>query len=407
MNMKKLIKDIIWRIIRTPVFNGIRPRIVHTRSFLLKGKTKGNLDMSILVFTNYENIANYVSDLAYSQERQVQDMGRVTYHELSSIVANTKPDMVFAELEAIFLDFFSKKEFLILPRINFSLDISSPLELIRERTMRVRRRNIQKIERFPYTYEVTNDLEKLNLFYNRIYLPLISETANSNFGRPTPMETAKEWFQKGELLLVKSDDKYVSGLLYHPENASMHCRMIAYTEGIAGQAALYHSIQNLKEKGYARINYGDTSPFMSDGLFFYKKSWGMEMKPRLKDCMIFGIKFCNFEETVQDFLRNNPFIFTDRGSLISLILSDSNDVDPASLCRKYYSPGLHKLMAFRPEKNRDTNRMLAPLDGSSPMLGAVNLITKLASKRDFATCMFDFSEYLAKSNVAGIGDVES
>lgn len=386
------------------LFNRVRPRISHTKSFILEGKTKANLDLSILVFANYENIVHYISKLTYSAEPQITPLGRVTYKDISSIIANKKPDIVFAEFDDVFKEVFSKT-FLILPRVNFSLDISPPVEAIIARMMRIRRRSIQKIEQLPYSYEVTKSLDKLKYFYDKIYLPFTLEGTKTDIARLTPIETVKEWLQKGELLFVKSNGTHLSGLLYNPENGTMHCRLIAYSEGMAGQAALFHLIKTAKKKGYTKVNYGETSPFINDGLFFYKKSWGMEMKPKIKNYKVLGVKFCNFEKAVQGFLIDNPFIFTDFENLTGLVHLSSGDINPHSLHHKYYTPGMHKLMILYPEKCKDAYQILAPQSCPMPILSAVYSMTELAAKAGFSACMFDFSKYSAKSNLE-VGDVE-
>jgi hypothetical protein len=384
-------KQIYWKAIQSRFFDTIRPRISHIGYYLLKGKARGtNYDLSILVFAGYENIVHYMSNLAYSEKPQITALGRVNYQRIPSIIVSINPDIVFAEFNEIFTDFFSKT-FLILPRINFTLDISPPLETIIARMRRIRKRSIRKIEKFPYTFEVTRNLDKFNFFYHKIYAPFVSKTAREDFARSTPIAIAKEWFLKGELLFVKSNEEYLSGLLYHPENKSVHCRLISYTEGMAGQAALYYLIQRSKEKGYTKINYGETSPFMSDGLFLYKRSWGMKIKPKLKGSPVLAIKLCNFEEAVQNFLASNPFIFTDFKGLIGLTLQNSDHIDINSVYRKFYTPGLQKLIILYPRKKRNTLHLSTFKTCPLPTLSPIDFLVKLVSKMDFDACLIDFS----------------
>lgn len=397
MNVKGVIDRILWRLMQSRLFDIIRPRISRTQTFLIEGKTARNLDLSIVVFANYKNIVHYVAKLAYSEEPQITPLGRVTHQDISSIIADKKPDMVFAEVDDVFKGFFSKT-FLILPRVNFSLDISPPVETILARMKRVRRRNIHKIKKLDYTYEVTRSLDKLKYFYDEIYLPFTSEGTKTDIARLTSRETTNEWLQKGELLFVKTSDTYLAGLLYHPEDGTSHCRLIAYSEGAAGQAALFHLIQMAKEKGHVRINYGETSPFLNDGLFFYKKSWGMEMKPKIKNYKVLALRLGNFGEAVQDFLIDNPFIFTDFESLIGLVFLDSCNSNPDSLYSRYYTPGLHKLMILHPEKDNDAYQAMAGESCSTPKLNALDMIRQLAHEAGFETRMFDFSKHQAKPN---------
>lgn len=388
MNVKGIIKQIYWRAIQSRFFNRFRTRITHVGSFLVEGKTRGNSNLSILVFADHKNVVLYMSKLAYSEEPQVTNLGTTTYHKIPSIIADRKPDIVFAEFNGVFSDFFSRT-FLILPRVNFSLDISPPWETVIARMRRLRRRNIRKIEGLSYVYEVTRDSDKFGFFYENMYVPFVSKTPEDS-ARLTSRSVAKEWFLNGELTFVKLGDTYLSGILHHPDNGSMHCRLVAYEDGMACQAALYSVFKKAKQEGCTEVNYGETPPFMRDGLFLYKRSWGMKTKAKLDTS--YAIKFCNFEKAVQDFLIDNPFIFTDFKSLVGLVLLSSNDVDFNSLYRKYYTPGIHKLVAIYPAIDKKAHDISASEDRAARGLGALDSLIELASEKKFEKRIFDLTK---------------
>jgi len=388
MNAKSLIKRIGWRLIQTRFFDKFRTTISHTQFCLLEGKTKRtNSDLSILVFAN-ENIVNYISNLAYSEKAQIKTCGDITFHKIDSIVGNTKPDIVLADIDEIFSEFFSKTS-IIIPHVISTLDISAPWTTIYARMKRIRRRNVRKIEKLPYTYEVTSEPDKLYYFYHKMYLPFISKRPIKISGF-TPIASAKEIFSKGGLLLVKSNGEYVSGILYHLVNGTLHCTLLAYDKGIEGQAALYFLIKWAKEKKYTKIDYGTTPPFMNDGLYLYKRSWGMKVNDNPKRML--AIRFCNFEKAVQDFLFDNPFVFTDFTGLSGLILLDTKDVDAHSLYRKFCIPGLDNLMVFYLAKGASACQMPVSEDTSAPALDAINSLVKLALEKNFATHLVNFSK---------------
>lgn len=389
MNLKSLAARVIWRVLQWRLFSTIRPRLVHTNCFLLKGKTKENLDLSLLVFSNYENIAYYLSNFAFSTEPQTTFLGRTTCNKLSSIISKNKPDLVIGQFAGIFSRFLSKS-FLVLPAVNFSLGISRPTQEIVADMMTLRRRSIRKVEDSSYVYEVTRDLEKFESFYRNIYLPFAAKTARESFSRLIPFATVKKWFLSGELLLVKSNNEYLAGLLYHPEPSGViHCRLIAYTEGLAAQAALYRLIQKAKQDGYTRIDYGVAPPLMSDGLFFYKKSLGMEIDPVMD--AVLAVAICNFEKPVQNFLISNPLVFTDFKDMIGLVtLPRSSDVNLSSLCHKYYARGLHKILFLYPEEYTEKFQALSSKAVSEIKLGALDSMVQLARTMNYEIGIFGF-----------------
>jgi len=388
VNMKNLVKQATWRIYKTRYFDNVRTRIGHTKFFHLKGKTKRtNCDLSILLFAR-ENVVNYISDLAYSEKPQIKSMGNATYNNIPSIIAGLKPDIVFADVHEVFSKFFSKT-FLILPYVTSTLDISAPWETIYARMKRVRKRNIQEIHGLSYDYEITRMRDKFHLFYQEMYLPFILKRPAKLSGF-TPIDPASEMFSRGGLILVKSKNRNVAGILYHFVNETLHCALMAYDDGLAGQAALYFLIKWAKEKGYKEIHYGTTPPFMNDGLYLYKRSWGMKVNNNPKRML--AIRFNNFERAVQDFLLDNPFIFRHSTSLIGLILLNTNNVNPSILYRKYYTRGLNKLLTLYPERDTRTRKMLNAGDSHVSVLEPVNSLIKLVYYKNFNMRLIDFSE---------------
>jgi hypothetical protein len=382
----------MWRVLKLRAFSGLQPRILHTNSFLLEGKTKDNLNMSLLVFGDYENIVHYISKFAFSEEPKTELLGRVTYHNMLSVINRIEPDLVFGEFPRVVRSLISQS-FLVLPRVNFSLDISLPMERILGNMNSLRRRSIRKIEASSFVYEATKDPAKLVQFYQDIYLPLVSKTEHSSLSRFTPFEIMEKWFLRGELLLVRQNDAYLAGLLYHPEHGdTVHCRVIAYSEGLAAQAALYRLIQTAKKDGYTTLNYGPASPFMNDGLFFYKKSLGMQTDVRDFDSF-FGVKICNFEKPARDFLASTPFIFSAFKDVIGLVtlLKPLEEANLSSVCHDHYVQGLNKLMIVSPRIEKDEQ-------GSSPnvslkaITSGIDSFMKLVHSANYKIGFFDLEE---------------
>lgn len=390
MNVKGFAERTLWRVLQWHVFSRVRPRLVHTDSFLLKGKTKNGLGLSVIVFSNYENIVHYLSKFAFSNEQQITRLGRVTYHNMFSVITEHKPDLVLGQFAGVLSKFLSKS-FLVLPSVNFSLDISRPTEEIVANMMYLRRRSIRKIEDSQYVYEVTKNPKEFEDFYRDIYLPFSAKTARGSFSRLIPFDTVEKWFLSGELLLVKSAGGCFAGLLYHPEPGGIiHCRLIAYTEGLAAQAAFYHLIRTAKDAGYKKIDYGVAPPLMSDGLFFYKKSLGMEIDPIMDS--VLAIQICNFGKPVQDFLISNPFVFTDFKSMIGMAaLSTSVDkVNLSSFCHKHYVQGLHKLILLYPKEYKKRLEALASQDIPDMKLSPINTLMQLTSAANYEMGILKF-----------------
>jgi len=247
--------------------------------------------------------------------------------------------------------FLSEQDFIILPEINFTLDISSPSEQVFARMSKLRRRSIKAIKKLDYSYEITREPQKLDFFYYKMYLPYIKK----RYGKSANLVsffTANQLFRKGGLLLVKLNGKNVSGILYKPFKDTVSACCLGFYEGKdqvldegAGQAALYFLINWSKTQGYRQIDYGLCKPFMSDGLFTYKRSWGM--KAIASRNSVLGLKVNNFNTSVIEFLSENPMISAESEGLSGLIfekISDKRNEVFQPLYRSYYTHGLSRIV---------------------------------------------------------------
>lgn len=83
---------------------------------------------------------------------------------------------------------------------------------------------------------------------------------------------------------------------------------------LSGQAALFFLIKWAKGNGIEYLDYGLCSPFLKDGLFAYKKEWGMSICSR-PECFASALKLFSVDEACLSFLQGNPFVVLDGGKL--------------------------------------------------------------------------------------------
>jgi hypothetical protein len=190
-----------------------------------------------------------------------------------------------------------------------------------------------------------------------MYLPHILKRHKES-ATPSTYYELKKCFRNGGLIIVKQNGMYVSGLLYSKYKDKMQNICSGIYEGKdeyyakdAVQAARYFLIQWTRQQGCKEIDHGLSNPFMKDGVFTYKRGWGM--KAKLNDdtlrSSIFALKLCNFENVVREFLANNPFIFTDSNRLRGLVFLNSENPTEETLKRLhhlYYTRGLSDLVVI-------------------------------------------------------------
>jgi hypothetical protein len=322
--------------------------LCHFQAYYIEGKSKrANNSFSALVFGPQET-AHLFSKISFSQRSELRDLGNVLLNNIPATVSKIKPDMVFLAANSVFSDFFLSKNFFVLPQLNFILDISGSVESTLSRMDQSKRRLLHKIEKLAYSYEITYDIEKLKMFYNKMYSPHIL-SRHGKSAELVSFNECKRFLGKGGLLLAKLDDNYVSGALFVRNKDELYVPILAVNEpdknlkkGV-GLAPLYFLIRWGRKMGFKWIDYGSCQPFLKNGLFRYKKEWGMQLRSiKNNKSRFLAIKFCNSSDGTIDFLIENPFIFENKNQLEGITVPLSNE----NLLKTYKVPGLTKLIVL-------------------------------------------------------------
>jgi hypothetical protein len=161
----------------------------------------------------------------------------------------------------------------------------------------------------------------------------------------------------------------------------------------AGYAPLYFLVRWAKQQGYSKIDYGACNPFLTDGVFHYKRTWGMAIRPlKENDPKIHAIKFLNFGEGTKAFISDNPFIFAENGKLevLATLTPGVSDV-----LDEFGVIGIHGLVilspifdtgASQPSQMNTLNLRKEADNVSSPLKSLIALV----SESLYATYFYDY-----------------
>jgi hypothetical protein len=216
------------------------------------------------------------------------------------------------------------------------------------------RENLREMRRQNYSYEMTQDPAKFEYFYHQMYLPYITKRFEE-LTLQTSFRDMERVFKKGQLLLVKRGNDYVSGYIIRMDHDNVIVPYLGITEGRieylkagALTALYYFTILWAKERGYKWVDFGHCRSFLKDGPFNHKKHWGMEIRVSARVRDVFGVKVSNYHQGVQTFLEKSPFIFIDQEKLKGLIFVAQNHPltlkEVQSLVKTYSIPGLDCLV---------------------------------------------------------------
>ncbi len=330
--------------------------------YLLHGKEKsGNSNLATLFFGGLpfgEEKLLYLENLLYSGEPVRESLGKVFIWKIKSKLnsSNPKADLIFIGVDKLFSRFLSEQGFAIIPQwILFMLDLSKPIpEINKLPRLSSLSRDLIRLKKQGYSYEITRDPAKFEYFYHHMYLRYISK----RFGKLALLggfRSMKLIFEKGQLLLVKQGKEHVSGNIIVEYNESAFSSSfgikdgnIEYLKQGALAAVYYFTILWTKERGHEWCDFGHCRPFFNDGVFCYKKKWGMEIRRSKRNRDVFAMKICNFNRGAQGFLTSNPFIFVNQGKLKGLILAKQDHPlsleEVQSLFAAYYIPGVDCLV---------------------------------------------------------------
>ena len=335
--------------------------------YLLQGKEKwGGSSLTTLFFGGLffgEEKISYYSNLLYREDPIREGLGKVFIWKIKSKINSSipKPDLIFIGVDEFFSRFLSREGFTIIPQwILFMLDLSKPLPETRKSSKNESlSSDLRRIRKYKYSYKMTRDSADFEHFYHHMYLPYLPK----RFGKSTILSdfhSMKLIFEKGQLLLVKRGNEYISGNIIVMNNKSAFSACIAVKEGKmeylkqgASAASYYFTILWAKERGYKSLDFGHCRPFLKDGVFCYKKKWSTEIRrsKRIRD--VLGMKICNFSRGTHDFLTKNPFLFIDQDQLKGLILAEQGHPltleEIRSLSKTYHIPGLDCLVIVSPQ----------------------------------------------------------
>ena len=286
--------------------------------YLINGKEKHSGEIINVLFLSNTDSFSYLPDLIFSEEPSIKKIKNLHIWNISKKFSETPSDIdaVFINCDRFYSDYLQKQELTIIPElISMTLDVSEPFEKIFNGFNKSAKEEIRRIKRYKYEYEVYQDLDKLKLFYNHMYMPY-TYLRHGKLAICANFYTIRHLFERGsKLMFVKLDNEYVFGSLFFIKKDTiigthagiMDGQIDCFKKNISA-ASYYFSILWAKENGARFLDFGTCRPFLNDGLFKYKKKWGTTMEKAKGNFGIFAFKTCKEGKGIQSFLENNPFI---------------------------------------------------------------------------------------------------
>lgn len=213
--------------------------------------------------------------------------------------------------------------------------------------------DMQKIKRFGLSPEISTDPALYEFFYNKMYLPFI----RIKHGKGTVTarwDEVEAIMGQSELIFIKWKDQYIGGaiLIYLKDFGHLWINGVIdgnreYMKlGIVG-AIDHFAEKRVLEKGYRKMHYGASRPFLKDGVLNYKRNRGLVLSDFIK--IYFLVTPLDNSRSTKNFFLENPFLYLEEGKLAGAVFSNSRGLDQNSLSAihdEYFIKGMRKLNIF-------------------------------------------------------------
>lgn len=231
--------------------------------YILSCKTKN------ITYVTSSDIDSYFVEKFCGEDVTITKIKRIYVWELKRFI--NRQDVVLADTHKLFSHLFNGG-FLIPPFVRQVLDIDGS-EIIK-----INAKNLKKVYNNKYSYEVSNDLNTLKFFYEKMYVSYIKKRYGDS-AHVEDFDSIRKILEKGELLLIKLDDEYVSAQLSEIDDDVYFLRKNGVLdERFVGEGALvatyYFGILRAKEINAKTVDFGLSRSFLSDGSLRHKSLWG-------------------------------------------------------------------------------------------------------------------------------------
>jgi hypothetical protein len=177
--------------------------------------------------------------------------------------------------------------FRVCPWLRASLDVSVSPDLILKRTTKYRRKNVSKVKKLNFEYQVGCDPADLEPFYYEMYLPYTTERFRDRAFIPPP-DSMRELFENnGQLLCVEYEGQSVTACLgafrkYGETFSALFLGVHQDGTPAAKQDAIvalyWHIINWAHAQHLRRVDFGRNRARLDDGVFEFKRRWGMRFE---------------------------------------------------------------------------------------------------------------------------------
>lgn len=325
---------------------------------IVYGIEKHTGSMVRFLFVSNEKFPLFLMNLIYNGKPTVKKIGKEYIWGLKKVdkMYSDDVDAVLVSCDQFYYRWLCKSGMYVFPHlVDMVLDCSIGINEILEGLPRSTKKEIKKVKKRKYSFEVTSDIEKVTMFYQDMYLPTFLKRIGETDMFIPDLLSIKYLLEMGyELMLVTYEGKYVCGGFFYHYKDTLMLKYSGVFEGNidliknrAHSAVYYFFIILAQDRKVKRVDLGGARPFFNDGLFQYKKKWGTIIEPYSLVPEVFGLKILNNSESLKQFLIHNPFIgLNEKNEMVGFVFVDKDelsDEEKEHYEKRFDVPGIHEL----------------------------------------------------------------
>ena len=324
---------------------------------LVSGLEKQTGETISVLFVGGKRFPVFLCELIFDGKPMICNQGNVFIWNIKDLKKRYagKVDAVLVNCDQLYKRFLYQDFFVFPHWVDMSLDCSKGLVELSNSFSRNTKRDIKTMEEHNFSFELTKDIGKLKIFYYDMFLPTLS----NRIGTTDMLTPSFMWLNclieiRYELMMISSEGTYVCGGFFYLDSDKGFLRYSGVLEGQlsfikkrTSNAIYYFFILEAFKRKIKKISFGGARPFFNDGLFQYKRKWGMKVEPNDLFKEIFGLQIVRESEPLKQFLIHNPFVgMNEKKELIGFVFVDKKTYTDAmshQLEKKYQTSGVNRL----------------------------------------------------------------
>lgn len=321
-------------------------------------------------------------------------MGKVPLWRLHSTLQEKERDfdLVLARVDRLAARWFFPPTYLRVPEFIDTGRVlpDNPALLLRAsesltQDIRVTRKN-------GFETHISRVLDDFEEFYHSMYVPFIS-ARHGAVGRPRNEISLRNCFRRGGLIWLVRSGERLAGLVFELTGDVLSLRAYGARDGYAGltkkgvprnvsaaSATYFHAMTHAAKSGCQFVDFGGCRACLTDGLLFYKRKWGVEVRIKSANQFYTLVRWASWNTAVATFLADLPLLHENGRHLTAItaipLAQMATQADADRIYRALYLPGIDEFLIVS-RCGWATNIVAPP---STVLIGGSPLPAQLLSK---------------------------